>query len=175
MTRKLVIACIALLASASIMLAQEPPKMPKPGPEHQRLHYFLGKWNYEFEMKATAGKVTGVDRNEMMPGGFFLVTHSEGKGTMGELKGLAIMGYDADQKVYTYHAFNNWGEAEDYKGTVVADTWTWTSEAKMAGKMVKTKFTLKEVSPTSYTMQFDAMGDDGSWNTAMVGKATKAK
>ncbi len=179
MNRNLVVACLTLCVLANTVLAQAPPQMPKPGVEHKRLHYFVGKWNYEFNMKESssgpAGKMTGTDRNEMMPGGFFIVMHSDGKGTIGELKGLAIMGYNADDKVYTYSAFNNWGEVENSKGTVEGDTWTWTSESKMGGKLAKTKFTLKELSATSYTMRFEVQGEDGSWKEIMDGKATKVE
>lgn len=118
--------------------------------------------------------MTSTDRSEMMPGGFFLVTHTDGKGSIGVLKGLAVMGYDAQAKVYTYDAFNNFGEADHFKGTVEGDTWTWTSEMNMGGKQMKLRFTAKQISPTSYTMKFEFAGDAG-WSTAMEGKATKVK
>jgi hypothetical protein len=152
--------------------------MPKPGPEHQRLHYNVGKWNVEMNMKESpfgpAGKVTGVYQNEMFPGGFFLIMRFDGKGHIGELNGLAIMGYNAEKKVYTYHDINNWGETGDYEGMVQGDTWTWTSEIQMGDKMVKSGFTLKEVSPTSYTSKFEISTDGSTWITTMEGKGTKA-
>jgi hypothetical protein len=179
MKRNLAIAFVLLFAVAGTSLAQEQPKMPKPMPEHERLKYFVGKWNFEFEMKQSpfgpAGKVTGTDRNEMMPGGFFLISHSKGKGTMGEIRGLSIFGYDPDEKVYTYYSVNNWGEKELSKGTVDGNTWTWNAESQMGGKDVKTRFTVEELSPASYTMKFDAMSDSTSWATVMEGKATKVK
>jgi hypothetical protein len=179
MRLKLTLLCTILLTLVVMVLAQEPPKMPTPGPEQQRLKYFVGKWNYDFTMKASpygpAGKVTGTDQNEMMPGGFFLISHSRGKGTFGELRGLAIFGYDGDDSVYTYYSVNNWGEKEISTGTVEADTWIWNADSKMGGKTVKTRFTIKEISKTSYTMKFDAAGDDGEWQTIMEGKATKTK
>ncbi len=55
------------------------------------------------------------------------------------------------------------------------DTWTWTGESKMNGKMTKGRFTLKEVSPTSYTYKFDVSSDGGGWTNIMEGKATKMK
>jgi hypothetical protein len=101
----------------------------------------------------------------MMPGGFFVEIRTDGKGAMGVLKGLAIMGYDA---------FNNFGEADHFKGAVQGDTWTWTSEGKIGGNKARLRFTAKEVSPTMYTMKFE-MATDGEWTTVMEGKATKAK
>ena len=70
----------------------------------------------------------------MMPGGFFLVRHTEGKSSMGELKELAVMGYDAESKSYTYDSYNNFGEAEHFKGTVQGDTWTWNPKETWAAR-----------------------------------------
>src|SRR3990172_10998713 len=107
MRRKPIGAFAVVLITASAILAQAPPQMPKPGAEHKRLHYFVGKWNFDYDMKESlfgpGGKVTGTDRNEMWPGGYFLVMHSSGKGPMGPLKGLSVMGYNTQEKVYTYY------------------------------------------------------------------------
>jgi hypothetical protein len=155
---------------ASVAVAQTPQM---PGLEIKRLQYYVGTWKTEYELKpgpmGPGGKMTAVDHSQMMPGGFFVETRTDGKGAMGELKGLAIMGYDAAEKVYTYDAFNNFGEADHFKGAVQGDTWTWTSEGKM-----KMRFTAREVSPTMYTMKLE-MATGGDWTTVMEGKATKAK
>jgi hypothetical protein len=179
MKSKSALACVILLAFAGTILAQEQPPIPQPGPQHERLKYFAGKWNFEFEMKESpyspAGKLTGTDENEMMPGGFFLISHSQGKGTFGELKGLAIFGYDSDDSLYTYYSVNNWGEKELSTGTVEGDTWTWNADSKLGGKTVGTRFTIMETSQTSYTMKFEVASDEGGWQTIMEGKAVKTK
>ncbi len=45
--------------------AQAPPQMPKPGPEHQRLHYFVGDWETITEAKPSpfgpGGKITAKE------------------------------------------------------------------------------------------------------------------
>lgn len=163
---------------ACVAVAQDASQMPKPGPEQKRLQYFVGTWNSEYVLKpgpmGPGGKMTNTDHSQMMPGGFFVVTHTDGKGAMGELNELAVMGYNAEAKAYTYDAYNNFGEAEHFTGTVQGDTWTWMSESKMGGKPTKMRFTAKEVSPTMYTMKLE-VGSDGGWTTVMEGKATKAK
>jgi len=167
--------CVVLLMLARVAVALA-PQMPKPGPEVKRLQYYVGTWKSEYELKpgpmGPGGKMTAIDQSHVMPGGFFVETRTDGKGAMGVLKGLAIMGYDAREKVYTYDAFNNFGEADHFKGTVEGDTWTWTSESEMGGKQTKLRFTAKEVSPTLYTMKFE-MATGGDWTTVMEGKATK--
>jgi len=178
MKRTITLAWIFLVLAGGRLLAQAPP-MPKPAPEHQRLHYFVGEWKNEGEMKASpwgpGGKFTGTDHNSTL-GDFFLVMHSDSKGPMGEMKDVAIMGYDAKEKAYTYDGFDSMGMRETSKGTVSGKTWTWFSpEEEMGGKKVKGRFILTEVSPTSYTYSYDTSIEGGPWSNMMEGKATKVK
>jgi len=168
-----------ILAFAVLTLAQAPEKMPAPSAEHKRLASFLGKWTSEGEMKpgpfGPGGKFSGNSHIEWLPGGFFLVMHEESKGPMGDIKSLAVFGYDANKKVYTYNGFDSMGNAEFYTGTVQGKTWTWTSDINLQGKTMKGRFTLREDSPTSNTIKFDISEDGGTWKTSMEGKQTKVK
>ena len=177
-----VVACVVGLMAvmvANVALAQGPPPPPKPGPEQQRLHYFVGNWKNEGDMKAgpfgPAGKFTSTDEAKML-GDFFLVTHSKGTGPMGPMTEEAIIGYDAKQKAYTYDAFNSMGQHEKSTGHVSGKTWTWTSDEDMGGKVMKMKFVLNEVSAISYTYKLDMSTDNGkTWANMFEGKATKVK
>jgi hypothetical protein len=178
MRKRTVAVCFLTLMFAVVVSAQNPSQMPTPGPEQKRLNYFAGTWNSEYEVKpgpmGPGGKMTETDRSQMLPGGFFLVTHTDGKTFMGDIHEVAVMGYDREGEVYTYDAYNSFGEAEHFKGTVQGDTWTWTSESRMGGQPVKMRFIAKEVSPTMYTMKLEMAGASG-WTTVMEGKATKTK
>jgi len=160
--------------------AQAQMDMLKPAPELKKLDYFLGNWSLEGDMKPGAmgpgGKMTETEANKWMDGDFFLQCNVEFKSTnMGNGTGVAYMGYNSDEKVYTYDAFNSMGEAEHSKGTLDGDTWNWASEDKMGGMKMKTHFIIKTLSPTSYTFKFDMSQDGTTWNTVMEGKATKTK
>ena len=180
--RQRIVSCLVGLMAvmvANIVLAQAPPPMPKAGPEQQRLHYFVGNWKSEGEMKASpfgpAGKFSSMDEAHML-GDFFLVTNSKGTGPMGAMTEVATMGSDVKQKAYTYDAFNSMGEHERSTGHVSGKTWTWTSDEDMGGKVVKAKFVLNEVSPTSYTFKLDTSSDNGkTWANMFEGKSTKVK
>jgi len=178
MRRMIAVFAVAMFLLPLIVQAQA-PQMPKPGPELKKIDYFAGTWKMEGETKASpygpGGKVTLTEHDEWMPGGFFLVTHSDYKGPLGESKGLAIMGYKTDDKVYTYHEFDSTGETVSATGTVQGDTWTWNSEDKMGGKVMKGRYTVNVLSPTSYNFKYEMAVDNGEWNTIMDGKATKAK
>jgi hypothetical protein len=86
---------------------------------------------------------------------------------------MAVYGYDSDNKVYTYTSFSSWGEAEKSTGTVNGDTWVWNSNEHMGGQTMKGRFTMKVLSPTSYTMKFELSQDGTNWMPAMEGMATK--
>ena len=168
-----IFASILLLSWAALAQA------PTPGPDVKKLNYFAGTWTLDGDMKASqfgpGGKMTESEKNEWMEGGFFLVAHVDVKGAMGSGSGISVMGYNPDEKMYTYDGFNSWGEAEHAKGTLEGDTWTWNSESKMMGQPMKTRFTIKQLSPTSYSFKFEMAGADGAWSTVMDGKATKAQ
>jgi hypothetical protein len=179
MKRASAFALIAVFVCIAAAAAQGPPT-PKPGPEQQKLQYLVGTWQSEGDLKPGAfgpgGKFTGTDHWEWLEGGFFLVNHSKGSGAgMGNVTSLAMMGYNPEEKVYTYDEFNSNGEADHSKGTITGDTWTWTSTTNMGGQAIRGRFTMKIVSPTAYNFKFEMALPGADFTTIMEGKATKTK
>lgn len=172
------VAALGLLGAVAI-LAQEPAGPPQPSPEHKKLAAFVGTWKDFAEMKPGAfgpgGKFNTTETCEWFAGGFSVVCHAETTSSMGDLKGLSVLSYDPEEKVYTYYATNSWGENESAKGTIEGDTWTWNGESKMRGKLIKSRFTMKIPSPDSATMKFEVSADGGPWALAMEGKRSRAK
>jgi hypothetical protein len=173
---KLLAAMFATLLLASLVSAQT--EAPKPSPEVKKLDVFAGTWTLEGTMKPSSmgpggSTMTENEKCEWMDGGFFLVCHSDYKGSMGGGVGLSVMGYSTDDKAYTYREFNSMGEFEDSKGTVDGDTWTWIGDEKMGGTPMKGRFTMKMTSASSYTFMFEMSQDGTKWTDMMDGKATK--
>lgn len=168
-------------AWVSTSLAAQSPQPAKPGPEHQKLGYFVGKWTSEGDMKPSpfgpGGKMTMTDTCEWLEGKFAVVCHSQGKGPMGAVKSVGIMGYSPEEKVYTYYSADSTGMTMTTvpRGTVQGETWTYTDESMMGGQKVKSRFTMVTQSPTAYTFKFETQGADGKWMSVMEGKATKTK
>jgi hypothetical protein len=176
MNRKTIFA-LALVLVAVSAYAQMPSA---PGPEVKKLDYFVGSWTTEGTIApgpwGNGGKFTATDKNEWMNGSFFVVGQSQFKMPAevgGDGTETSVMGYDTDENVYTYDAFNSQGRHESSKGMLSGDTWTWNSEATYGGQIVKQKMTIKTASPTSYTMKFEVSTDGTNWMTFMDGKATK--
>ncbi|MGA2979699.1 MAG: DUF1579 family protein [Terriglobales bacterium] len=169
----LFIATLLLAAMASAQM-----QMPKPGPEHKKLDYFVGNWTCDGDIKpgpmGPGGKETSIDELKWMDGGFFVVIHSTFKSaSMGNGTGISFLGYDGDDKKYTYNEFNSQGEAVVSKGTVDGDTWTWIGDMKAPPG--KGRFTEKILSPTSYSYKFDMSSDGSKWTPVLEGKCTKHK
>lgn len=153
---------------------------PKPGPEVKKLDYFTGHWVSEADVKpgpmGPGGKFHSDDHVEWMDGGFFAVIHAKfSGGGMGDGTSTAYMGYDPQDKVYTYDEFNSMGEATHSKATVDGDTWTWINDMKMGPQTWKGRFTMKILSPTSYSYKFETSPDGATWTLFMDGKETKQK
>ncbi len=179
MFKRVAVCAVVSVASVPFVAAQA-PQAPKPGPEQARLAYFVGKWTAEGQMKpgpmGPGGKVTSSDNCEWFEGQFSVICRSEGTTPMGPSKSIGILGYSTEEKVYTYYGVDNSNMtmASIPRGTLRGDTWTY-DEGSMGGAKVKTRVTIKEVSPTSYTFKMEMQGPDGKWVQAMESKNTKVR
>jgi Protein of unknown function (DUF1579) len=167
------VAVILICGLTSLLLAQAPPAPPKPGPEHKKLEYFVGKWTVEAEIKANeyvpAGKTVSTETDTLGPGGFYVERLSESQlGT-----NLGIISYDSHAKVYTSNYASSVGLVGAATGSVNGNTWTWMVEDKFAGQAVKGRTTITTLSPTQYTIKYEVADGNGGYTTLVEGKATK--
>jgi len=167
------VAVVLICGFTSLLLAQAPPAPPKPGPEHKKLEYFIGKWTVENEIKANeyvrAGKTVATATGTLGPGGFYVESRFE----CDLWTTLGFMGYDSDAKVYTTYYANSLGLVGTGTGTVNGNTWTWMVEDKIPGKVVKGRTTVTVLSPTQYISKYEMDDGKGGYTTIVEGKATK--
>lgn len=177
MKRALMLLAAMALACGQSVMAEMTKDAPKPGQETQKLAVFAGDWTSEIEASESpfgpAGKYTVNEQAEWFPGSFFLISHSDCKGPMGDSRGMSVMGYDPEKKVYTFHAIDSRGMSESATGTVAGDTWTWTNESMVDGRKVKGRYIMSDVSPTAYSFKYETSTDGGPWTTIMKGNAYK--
>ena len=173
--------CAAVAVLGTGFSSAQEPTPAKPGPEHQRLKYFVGNWTTEGEMKPGAmgagGKISSTSKCAWFEGQFTVVCDTEGKTPMGPAKGIDILGYSPEEKTYTYYGVDNSGMTMTTvpHGMVQGDTWTYHDESMMGGKKVKTRVIIKELPPSAYTFKMEMQGPDGKWATVMESKSTKVK
>ncbi len=174
------ILALAIVVSASLAKAQQSlgsgPTL-FPSPEHQKMDYFAGDWKLQGTMKVSAtvpgGDFTSTEHSEWVSGNFFLQTKSSMHSVMGDVRGVRVMEYNADDKLYTYNAYNSLGEHLVATGHIQGNTWTWTSEAKLNGVIAEGRYIVTVVSPTVYTFKYETLEPAGAWATVMEGKATR--
>lgn len=170
---------VMLLGVGCTLAAQEPAPAPKPGPEHEKLAYYVGKWLAEGDIKASAfgpaGKFTYTETCEWLSGKFAILCKEDGNMMGGEFHSLSIMSYDAAQKTYMYFQTNNWGENEYYLGSENAGTWTWNHEGQVNSQAFRTRFVLKQVSPNDASFNFAMAAGTAPLGVIMEGKQTRVK
>jgi uncharacterized protein DUF1579 len=169
----------AHLVFCTTILGQQSANLPQPGPEEKRMGYFVGKWIEEVDVKpsplAPGHKGTIKETCDWFPGGFHVVCHGDFSGTVGETKDLSIFSYSRQEKVYLYYEIIGDGDTVAARGTIQGDTWTWLSESKVGGKVIKERFIYEQVSADTATMKSEVQGDDGRWNLRTEVNARRVK
>jgi hypothetical protein len=170
--------CVLASAYAGALDAQsQMTQALKPGPDQQKLHYFVGKWNLQSDIKASpfgpAGKNTGTETVELGPNGFSIVFENEIQGPAGVTRNTGILSFDAGAKVYNYYGVDSTGGVSVGRGTATGNTWTWSTESKVQGKTVKGRATITTASPATYSYRFEIADEKGAFMIIEEGRATK--
>jgi len=184
MTSQRVLTCTSGLFLSLFFLAAgaaaQPTAPPKPGPEHEQLKYFVGKWTTEGEMKASpfmpAGKFSSSDNCELFNGGFYVVCRSDGKNPVGAMHDMGILGYDAMKKLYSYYGISNqMPNADVSEGKKESDAWVYIAMMDdMSGKKIQGRYTITNLTPTGYTSKFETAPEGSKdWTLVMEGKSTR--
>jgi hypothetical protein len=107
----------------------------RPGPEHERLAPFVGRWKTAGEVLASAStpalEIAGIDEYEWMPGGFFLLHRVDVRIGGERVQALEIIGYDAESGSYFMRSFDSRGGTGEMQARVGDDgTWTFVGDAE---------------------------------------------
>jgi hypothetical protein len=177
---KLLTAGTVLIATLAASGHAAKADQPKPGPEVQKLGYYLGIWRGEGEAKAgpfgPGGKLSSTTTCEWFAGGFQLVCRGEESGPTGTRAFLNIRAYDEAAKAYTEYSISSFGEREyNTGGSIVGNKRTFLISSDVEGKPLKLRYTEVQVSPTLFTYLAEASLDGGPWTVIAEGKVTKVE
>ena len=170
-----------LLIAAQIAFSQSASdQQPKPGPEVQKLGYYLGTWKGEGEAKSgpfgPAGNLSSTTTCEWFNGGFHLVCRGEEKGPTGTRTFLNIRSYDEKAKGYTEYGISNFGESEyNTGGTIVGNKRSFVFDIDAEGKPIKLRYVEEQMSATLFTYKAEASVNGGPWTVIAEGKVTKVQ
>ena len=88
---------------------------------------------------------------------------------------LGVMAFSAADKKYTFYGIDSMGMSELSTGEKKGSTWVFGSNSNVGGQSFKSRYTIVETSPASYTFKWESSPDGTKWSTLMEGKATKGK
>jgi Protein of unknown function (DUF1579) len=173
-----------LTIGASHASAQQPPPMPKPGPEHAVFKMDAGTWDAVVETSLAPGAPTakskGVEVNTLGCGGLCLITDFKGQLMPGvPFHGHGVTTWDVSKKIYK----GSWTDSMS-QGLMVGET-TWDAANKkatgtmegpdMTGQVVKMRSVVQYTSATSRVMTAYAPGPDGKEMQVLKITYTKRK
>jgi hypothetical protein len=153
---------------------------PKPPRAIEKLGYFVGDWKVEGIIASgpwgRGGNFNWTDTTKWMTGKFFVVGHWDFNmphhlGGVGEE--IFVMGYDADEKRYTFNAFNSQGLHQISRGKLRGKNWIWDSEGTQAGQQARQRLTMRVLSSRRYTLKFEVSNAGTKWTAFMNGVAVK--
>jgi hypothetical protein len=119
-------------------MASATQSQPVPGPEHEKMGAFLGRWHTTGEVAATgsepSAEVDSIDTYEWYPGEFFLVHHADSRVGGSVIKSIEIMGYDPARGCYFAPFFDSTGGHGTEEIRLDGSTWTWRGSNVMGAK-----------------------------------------
>jgi hypothetical protein len=174
---RLVVGILVVLAFAMIAAAEE-PQMPQPTAEHKELEAWVGSWSGKGELKpgpfGPGGPMSWTEECSWFEGSqFHVVCRSNGTSPMGPMKGLGIVGYNAEKRVFTHYGVDSTGWSGYAEGTRTGKTWTFASDDLMGGKVYHGRYTMTLVSPTKMTFSWETSEDGKIWAVMMDGSTEK--
>jgi uncharacterized protein DUF1579 len=139
-------------------------QLSKPGPEHQLLEIFIGKWINEGLTIATAEapslRILTSDVYEWMPGGFFVLHTAYGRIGNTDVGGTEILSYEAASKKYQSLFFDSQGNINTDELTAHGDTWIWQGKTHRATAVFTDNGKIQ-------TVHHERMDEGGNWAPAM--------
>jgi hypothetical protein len=176
--RALAVLSVALALPA---LGAEPKGPPPPSPEQRRMGWMVGKWKGTATVKENpfmpAGTMQTSDDCAWFEGKYAVVCRGSAKGPMGPMKSMGLMGWNAEEKTYTYYALDSAPSASlaVARGTLKGSTWTFVDEQRMEGKLVKSRYVMVEKGKDAYDFRWEVQGADGSWTPVMEGTSRRVR
>jgi uncharacterized protein DUF1579 len=147
--------------------------VPKPGPEHEWLHQFVGEWETEAECRAEGKspmKSKGTERVRLI-GDLWIVAEGQSIIMDKPMTSILTLGYDSEQKKYVGTWIGSWmTHLWQYRGSLDKSGKTLTLETEgtcpqFPGTMAKFKEVMEVKSRDHRVFTSSMREKDGKWTT----------
>jgi hypothetical protein len=171
-------ATVLLLSAPLLSVGQA--HAAQPGPEVQKLSYYVGTWQGHGEVKASplgrGGKLSSYQTCKWLRGGFQVICEGEEMGPSGKRGFLNILAYDQEAKAYTEYSVSSRGEAEyDRGGSWIGRDLTFVVNENAGGKRSRFRYTETHVSPSMYAYRAEVAIGRKPWTAISEGEIKKVK
>lgn len=154
-------------------------EMPKPGPDHQKLHALVGSWTGEETMypgpMGPGGKSVGFSESRISPDGFWLITEYHQKvGAQTTFHGHGVIGWDTFGKRYLWYWVDSMGmpPPNATAGKFVGNDLVFESQTPHG----LTRYTYALQGAKKYQFKIEVSPDGGKkWAPFMVGDYQRVK
>jgi len=166
------IALVVVLVGVGIAYAQEGTPIPTATDEHKLLQKDVGAWDAEMSLFIEPGAAPmvsqGTEKNELLPGGLWLISRFEGSIAGMPFSGVGTSGYDPVEKQYV----GTWVDSttphiQMMRGDYDAETETLTGVGEgrdpETGEIVKYRVVSKYIDDDTRTFEMHAPNEDGEY------------
>jgi hypothetical protein len=152
----------------------------KPGPEVQKLAYYLGTWKGHGDSKGgpfgPAGALSSTMTCNWFAGAYQMICRGEEKGPTGKQAFLDILSFDEKAKTFSEYSVSSLGGTEyDQGGTITGNKVTYVIDQAVPGKSVKIRYTETRSLPDLMAYRTEASVGGGTWHVIAEGEIAKVK
>lgn len=156
MARIIVIAAALVITacapSPAIEIASSRPAAYEP------LQAFVGRWT------AKGREAAFVETCDWYHGGFHIVCHSESRRADGSLgRSMSLIGYSADEKVYTYLGIGSRGRNERLTAVYGGGIFEFTGTSRKDGKSIASRIRMGPFTAREVPFIVETSTDGGPW------------
>ena len=174
------IPALLFLLTTTLAISQTPAAPAGPTQQQQVMEYFVGNWSLQGTTKISPtsppAEFTGKEQSAWTQGGYFVETHTDIQGPLGDVRSTRVMEYNPKSHIYLYNLYNSLGEHIIAIGHLSGNTWTWKATQKLNGVIAQARYTFNFVSKDSYTFKEEVQpSPNGAWVTVMQGTATRTQ
>jgi hypothetical protein len=176
------LAMMALRNSVGAQVREIGEASVRPTPETKRLfEAFAGDWDTSEKRERTqffpnGGERKGRSHVRLAAGGAMLVMEGHSDGSAGPLSYIIVIWWDKDASLYRYFTcFKDAASGCEVRGTAhwEEDKFVNDYEEIVNGHKIKFRDTFQDISPSSHTLVFAWVKDDGSTQPVIISKAIR--